>query len=58
MTHNVDLIVKSKEELAASRNRFVKKMVLTKIIAPIAIMTVLHFGVNYLFDKMDNAPVD
>lgn len=53
-----DIQKMNKEELAAENSRLVKKLVWTKIVLPIAVMTVVHVGVNYLVNKMEDAPTE
>lgn len=48
----------NKEELAKENNRLAKKLILHKIVIPIAAAVVVHFGVNYLLNKMEDAPVE
>ncbi|ATN93678.1 hypothetical protein SEA_SCAP1_29 [Streptomyces phage Scap1] len=48
----------TKEEVAQENRRLVKRLVLTKIVAPIAITAVVHYGVNYLVNRLDNSDND
>lgn len=46
----------NKEELAKENNRLAKKLIMHKIVIPIVAMTVVHYGVNYLLNKLEDAP--
>jgi len=46
----------SKEELAKENNRLAKKLIMHKIVIPIAATVIVHYGLNYLLDKLDDAP--
>lgn len=48
----------NQEEIAAENKKLMKRLVLTKIVAPIAITAVVHFGLNYLCKKLDDTNED
>lgn len=45
----------NKEELAKENNRLAKKLIMYKIVLPIAASVVVHYGVNYLLNKLPDA---
>ena len=53
-----DIQKMNKEELAAENKKLMRRLVLTKIVVPIAVTAVVHYGLNYLVNKMDDAPVE
>ena len=46
----------NKEELAKENNRLAKKLIMHKSVIPIVAMTVVHYGGNYLLNKLEDAP--
>lgn len=45
----------NKEELAKENNRLAKKLIMYKIVLPIAASVAVHYGVNYLLNKLPDA---
>lgn len=48
----------NKEELATENNRLAKKLIMHKIVIPLAAAAVVHVGLNYLFNKLDDTNED
>jgi multisubunit Na+/H+ antiporter MnhC subunit len=48
----------NKEQLAAENSRLVKKLVLTKIVLPIAVTAAVYYGLKYLFNEEDTVNED
>lgn len=46
------------QEVAEANKKLMKRMVLTRIVAPIALTVAFHYGLNFLVKKIENSDTE